>query len=231
MVSMLVLSGTSNAQSVKEDMIRLNEHYTADASYSMNIQVSLYPGKDDVEPDYQYSGHVKKSGSNFYSELMDRITLINERCILSIDQSKKMIVYQENNRKNNTLAQQFSSNEIGAVLDSTFLGTNEVTLQKQEGHKKFYLIIPKDKNSEYDKMEMVINTNNYTIEKYTYYFRPEAHAQYRKIVILYSQVEVGKKPDPEVFSENQFVRKEGNRMNPAPSYNGYEIIEHSNVSN
>src|ERR1044072_6007466 len=96
LIVLLVCSVWMRAQSPMQMVINMNNAYAKATSYSMNIEMDLFMGTNDVTPIHSYTGEACNSGNQYYSSLMGKTTVCNKECTVFIDDGQKTIIYSKN---------------------------------------------------------------------------------------------------------------------------------------
>lgn len=206
------------AQNEHELLSKVNKTYLEAKAFSMTANVEVYERRGDQKPLSSYSGSMQKSGSMYYSEMMGKITLLNSGCALVVDTEHQLIVYGKAWKGASA-----TNGNIAVVLDTALLKAAKIKLKSQEGKRKIIEIVPGNKM--YDKIEVVINSDNNTLEAITYYYAASELTPYQKLKISYGSIRINPKIPSSVFSEAKFVTKKGGKIVPVGQWSQYRLVD------
>ena len=209
----------TTAQTAASELDKVSQSYLSAEHLSMEANVYVYSSKIDVAGSFLGKGVMRKSKNNYYSRFLDDEVIINSRCMLIIDHSRKTIELYDavKSRKKNATQHLPDVKAIMASNDSVkYHG-----VRSGMKHFTFY-----NKRASVVKTELYVNAATGFIEKIEYYYSQsnveESYDAY-KVVIEYQGISV-KNPGEEPFSEKKYVSRKGSNMILAPSYKNYQLI-------
>lgn len=221
LIPILIIGSQLHAQNEKETLRAMYSNYNTMESLQMNVSVQLFRLSNDNAPMQQSQGKVFKDGFNYYSEMMGRTTLINKRCAVIIDNNNKVLLYSEPEGK---ASKEKESTEV--LPDSVLFGTGKLKTVSNKNNLHCIEIV-NDKDAQYRKIEMTINTLTKTLERIDYYFKPSEgrNPVFEKMTIIYSGIVINGKVSEDIFSEKKYISVSRDKITGLGKYAAYEIID------
>lgn len=219
-------AGTLFAQSPIQMVVKMNDTYAKATSFTMNVEMSMFMGTNDVTPIQSYTGEVCKSGELYYSSLMGKTTVCNKECTVFIDDGEKTIVYSKNpddKKRNNEPAE-------NVVPDTADFGKQAAyTFGKGTSTGSRVVIVPVDQ-SLYKKIEIVINKTTFVLEELVYYYsdNEDFSSSLTSTRIRYTSVQLNAAVPATKFSEKNFVTRKSGKLIGVGKYAAYNVIEQKN---
>lgn len=212
------------AQDWKADLLAMNKAYLDAKSFQMNIEVTSYANKNDATPILTANGKVFNANGSSYSEMVGKTTLLNQKCMLVVDNKQKMIIYKKVNKKESSVANGFSLAQIDSAV--LFFGKNVYVNYISNTPKEKRLLI-KYKNGNIDKIEMTINPVNNTLTEMIYYYNMQAPGysqSVEKTVIRFMNIQLNNSIPESLFSESKYVIIKKSKVTASANYAKYKII-------
>lgn len=219
-------AGTLFAQSPIQMVIKMNDAYAKASSFTMNVQMDMFMGTNDVTPIQSHSGEACKSGNLYYSSIMGKTTVCNKECTVFIDDGEKTIIYSKNpddNKRNNEPVESI-------VPDTADFGKQaSYTFGKGTSTGSRIVIVPVDQ-SLYKKIEMVVNKTSFVLEELVYYYsdNEDFSSSLTSVRIRYTSVQLNAVVPSSKFSEKSFVTRKSGKLTGVGKYAAYKVIEQTN---
>ena len=226
LIGMLWSTTFSIAQDFRTELFRMNDTYRKADNFSMKVNVKIYEKQSDTRERQSYEGMVKKQGNNYLSQMMGKTTLVNNNCVLLVDEGNKLIQYGDRpkDKKNPT-----DDKALCYAIDSVYLANNKLKmLSSEEGHMR--ILVSSEGDEVYEKTEILINTVSHVLEELTYYYKDEEKAGFSKIVISYSEVKLHAAFGKSDFSEKKYITASRNSITLAANYASYKLIDQRNFN-
>jgi hypothetical protein len=210
------------SQQEKDELKKMHAVYTSAGTFSMEINMNLFTTLSDVQPKQTANGKVYKNKDEYYSEMLGRITLVNNHCCLLIDKTQKLMIYSEpsKGKTDKSLA------EDSPVPDSSIFKNAKLHFLSQTS-QLHVIELKYDHDAMYDKIEISIDpTTNYLTKVVYYYAKIKGKAPaYAKTEINYTNIKLGEQIDNTVFSEKKFISVSKDKITPLSIYGSYEVID------
>jgi len=220
---LLLLSGVMGyAQTAREVLARLNKTMATAASYDMQVEVATYTNEQDASPAMKYSGRAVRSGARFYTQMLDRITVVNTEYMLVLDKRQRVILYRAVTKDDIAQADPMAALNIDSL--STIAAKNAVFLKNTPQKKVLFFSSPE---GQMKGMTMTIDAASSTIEEIVYTYEDSSTGKSRKAkaVIRYTNVKLNGKVDETLFRHQNYIVQKGKKITPAPAYKGYELMD------
>jgi outer membrane lipoprotein-sorting protein len=216
-----VCSTALNAETPVEMVIHMNKVYAGAKSFSMNIEMKMFIGNNDVTPASTYTGEAYKSGSSYYSFLMGKTTVCNNQCTVFIDDAEKIIVYGEHTQK-----QKKEQGPLEIPDTSVFGKLASYKFGKGSETSSRIVIVPSDRTL-YKRIELLINKKTYALEEVSYSYAAEEDpaSAVQKITIRYFNILFNPSISPDKFSESRFISRKKGQLSGIGKYAAYHIVE------
>lgn len=217
--------GVLHAQTPMQMVINMNNTYVKATSFTMNIEMAMFMGTNDVTPVQSYKGEACMSGNLYYSTLMGKTTVCNKECTVFIDDGQKTIVYSKNPDSKN------KSEEAQEIIPDTanFGRQAKYSFGKGTATASRVIIVPVDQ-SLYKKIEIVINNTTFVMEELLYHYsdNEDFSSSLTSTRIRYTSVVLNATVPSSKFSEKTFVTRKNGNLTGAGKYAAYEVIEQTN---
>lgn len=223
---LILLFGSGSAAFAKEltpmEVIReMNKRYINASSFSMNIQVDIYDNTNSSNAAQTFKGSACKRKENYFSKMMGQTTIVNERCLLLVDDDNKVIQYE---KKENSNDSHLKGMDIFSLLDS--LPKNFKSIQfAEESVDRYYIRFESlDTDPAYKNFTIEVDKNNFTFMGITYVMKNEEDSPYDKIAIHYTDTKFDAPLADDVFSETKYIIKSKGKVAPSPAFSKYRLI-------
>lgn len=216
---------TVSAQTPQADLRKMTAMYRSAKSYSMDITARFYSTEPGTAVQ-SHTGKACKSGSNYFSQMLNRTTIYNSRCRMLVDEEQKLILFNKPNKKEVNSIEP----EEQLFMDSVFYATAKVRYISQDAVRK--KIEVKTKSGEFDRMELVINAQTYALEQVVYYYAQNTAngvAGYSKTEISYTNIGINKPIPDSLFSEKKYIDRIKNKLTGVGRYATYKVVDQSNT--
>ncbi|MCW3071739.1 MAG: hypothetical protein JWO44_1629 [Bacteroidetes bacterium] len=222
---LLLMSAAMLSQNWKKDLLEMNKAYMNAKSFSMKVDVNSYAGLNDKKAFFRSAGEVVSSGSNYYTSMMGRITILNERCMLVVDHGQKMIVY----KKNNPASAPRNGFTIASLDSSMVMMEKNVKVKYLQDNAKEKRIELTYKSGEIARMEIVLDPVTCLMREVVFYYNTSKDYgnSLAKVVVTYTDTELDREVPDSFFSENNFLVSRKNEMLPLKKYEKYEVVNQS----
>jgi hypothetical protein len=209
------------AQPVRDELVKMNRTYQEASSFSMHLKVSLY-GKGQQAPEIVQEGHVQKQGEAYRSEFGGKVTLVNKKEILIIDDNQKLIAYSEVKGR-----QEKPEQDVSLLLDSGLFKTSTVKLKAKTGTEETIDVIPQ--YGAYKRIELVVSLTDHTLKSITYYYQMDEEQTFEKMTVVYSEVVIASPIPGAVFSTSSFLVKKGGKLTATGKYSDYKVLDETDL--
>lgn len=223
LITMLILFVQSSllSQTPQADLQRMTKVYRDAKSFSMDITARFYSKSADAENTVQ-TGKACRSEDSFFSQLMGRTTIYNNRCRLLVDEQQRLILFNKPYKKEDASV----SPEEQLFMDSAFYATAKLKYISQDAqHKKIEI---KTGTNTFERMEVTINAKTFVLEQVIYYYAEKSEngvAGYTRSEITYTNVLVNKPIAETVFSEKKYIARVKNTLAGVGIYAAYKVID------
>jgi len=226
--TLFLLALPSRAQTPKDDLVKMNTLYRDAKSFSMDLSMSLYVKEKDLTPQVTYKGKSMRDQTTYKTEMMNRISLVNERCALMIDAQQRLILYKERDQKKDKEMVPTGMDNLN--LDS-LIGRQSASMSYLVNSATEKRILISNPENVYKRIEISLDPATYTIRQIVYVFADAQSkvSQTSRIVIDYRNVTMNKPLDKSLFSEATYVRHKGGKPVPAEAYKNYQLIDEGKV--
>lgn len=219
LVLLIVPGIMAYSQDARSILIKMGERYREAKSFSMQLNMKVYEERFDEKAAVSFEGMVKKKGSNYYSEIMNKISLFNERCALIVDEGQQLIIVSK--------AVKDKHDAIAVIIDSVLFKNNKVKLKSDKGGKTVIEVFPA--GGMYESVEVTLNNPDHALEKVVYNYKEGLGLAYEKIEISYYQVKFNTAIPESFFSEKTFITKKNSGYAGVGTRSGYKVIDQSTI--
>src|SRR6218665_833047 len=211
------------AQAWLSDIKKVNHVFANASSFSMQLSVKIYDRQAAATPMMTYSGKVMKSGSLYFSEMMGKVTLLNEKGNLFVDEAQKVVVFRKSTgAKKAVQAPNFT--KLKTALHSILTkGATATYMENSALNKKIRIV---NNNYVYKTVEISIDPATYAIRQVIYYMDPATAAENNvaKIVVDYSGVQTNTPLASALFSEKKYVLVANGKASLTKAYKEFKLI-------
>lgn len=202
-VANFLLAFVCSGQNAIDDLAKMNKSFMNAKSYATNVKVNFYEKLNNDTIKMSYKGFVKKSKQNYISEINGKTILLNDKCLLIVDDNQKTLYYGDP-LKTETVSQN------ALLIDTALLkGVTFYYVDIDNNHKH---VRAKYLNNEYDSIDVVFNAKEYFLEKVIYYYKQNDNILFPKVIITYSDTKIDKTIPESEFSEKEYITYKGNSI-------------------
>ncbi|MDX2172813.1 MAG: hypothetical protein SFY56_06815 [Bacteroidota bacterium] len=207
------------------DFKKVNASYAKLESYSIDTYYTVYTEHNTQERLESKNGKYVKYKSNSYTMVDDIQTYTINDKIISINKGDKLISVGDNTPSD--------TDPLGTNSDSLLTMCSDIKVETINAHeKKYTLLFDNAENSEYNKVEISINTleNRYT--KLVLFYNMEinlksdfyADAKQPRLEIMYKNFKL-LTADPQIFNDALYIVNDNEKLKPAPKYYNYRLVD------
>ena len=212
------------AQDFIRDYERMMESYRNTEEYSLAASMHTYSDWASDKPVETMKAEMRRHGSNYLCRMDGTIMLVNKRCRLMVQPSRKMMIYSSQEKKKKGKPMELELDE-GLLPDMS--GVLDMVRERAEymGEKdgiRHYSIV--DGGGHLERMEMYIDTESYMVSRIEYYYDKKAYAGSSKSVLVYDRIDTSPDFSDSDFSESPYVEMRGGVPVPIGRYSDYELI-------
>jgi hypothetical protein len=211
-----------SAQDFSQDHKKVQMAYLNLNDFYCEIKIDMYTKTNASKPDRVLKSVLKKQANNSWHTIGKTTVLVNDKCMLYLDENQKTILYT----KLDALDKKKSSNPyINGVIDSLPKKNDSVVFNGiSDGKIKYTLYTSKQTIV---RTEISIDQQTYLIAKIVYYYKTGKQMEFEKIEIGYENRNMNPIFSKDEFSEKKYVNYTGKTLKPALAFAEYrtEIIE------
>jgi hypothetical protein len=230
-IALLALSLAVNAQDAIRrqasiDFRLVNMAYAQASRLKMDVNYTLFPSYTSTTPFEESRGVFMKQGENSYSNLLGIISLSNSKATVTLDSNEQTIVVADPSTH--------KSGEPNLVELDTLLSTcSSIEFKELEGVKYYKLKFDGVLFSEYNAIEVFIDSKTNFLGRITMFFRIELDLDEEndryinekpRLEIIYTGVTTNPVFTPDQFSETKFVGIRGKIVTAAAAYAKYRVV-------
>jgi outer membrane lipoprotein-sorting protein len=228
----LLCTYTTNAQepSCKEVLNKLSHAYADAQTYSMKVEMEIYEKNSQKAPLQSFKGSVCKSSGQYYSEMMGRTMLSNQRCVLVVDDIQKRIMYSSKDKKERT--PYVMSSSIESQVDSMIKHCKAVKLipNSSTSNNSYRIeVTPSDNDPYYSSMTILVNRKTFALEQMECIYKESEEMPYNKVVIRYENISINAPVQDSFFQESKFILRSKGKITATAGYSSYEIINKDEI--
>lgn len=207
------LSYTLSAQNVKQDIERINEAYRSLKGAQVELEYQHYAGYDPGNPEIS-KGTASWQGANQKMSTPAMERLQNEKYAILVNHDMKTIIIQ-NAQVATNIGSPIPLDSLLAICDSIHF------LQKENGLLAYRFVIGV---LGFEAIEVVFNPQSYFIERIVCYQLPWKEGELGdRTEIHYRNFQRLSTSSTSPFSEQKYVRRDGDQFLPQLAYKGYEL--------
>jgi hypothetical protein len=213
---LLMFACTATAQNFKEDFSSVQRAYSRLDNFYCEISVKMYEKHTSGKPGETMHSYIKKHKGNFSYSMGDMKMIVNEKCILYINDREKQMVYTIRDTKREL---KVPSHDAAAIVDSLVKKSDSVVFVTGKGSVKEYIVY--SSKGLITKTHLSIDKESSLIKIIEYYYNPDKSPAADKVVIEYQQMNTAPSFSDDDFSEKKYVAYSGKVLKPFPPYTGY----------
>lgn len=198
---------------------KMNQQYATATSLKFEFEAMYYSNHSRIKPLNTMTGKVISSGQNYYSDAMGREIIVSGKSTLIVDNEQLTITCLPGSDKPDK--KQKGATAVGP--DSAWLVATEITLLNQSGDLR--TIVIKEKNSIYERTEILINATTYAMEQVVYYYSTMESGGKPCFVVNYKNVAFNTTIPDAVFSEKKYIQRKNGTIVSMPAWSKYTIVD------
>lgn len=207
------------SQTPKDDLIAMSKKFSALKSFDMTVEVKTYKNEFDQTPSFTTKGRTAKSNDKFYLNMLNRVTILNNKTMLVIDEKQKMLLY------NKISAEQIKALNANQVINiDSLVASNptEVAYILNSASEKKISIKSKDENIK--SIVVTFNPTTYILKEILYMYTNDGkkNTGNSKVVITYSNFSTTNIPES-IFNQSKYIVL-GKKITTSKLYKNYRLI-------
>jgi hypothetical protein len=221
------LASTLVAQDFKTDYKKVQDTYLHLENFYCELKINMYKKSSAPAPLQQLTAVIKKQGENTCYTMGKITMLVNEKCMLYLDEQEKRMVYTIRDTKKIVP----DLNQYTAIVDSLLDRNDSVIFNGSKNDEKKYTLYTS--KQEIMRAEVYIDQRLNTLSKLVYYYKSRKNTEFEKVSIDYDHITMAAVFKPADFSESKYVLVTGKKLTPAAGFAGYqiEVIDQRNLKN
>lgn len=214
---LLILPGSlAVAQDFKKDYNQVQDAYTKLDKFYCEIKIKLYESHQSVKPGETITSLIKKQNNDFWYSMGRIKMIVNEKCILYIDENEKQMIYTIRDTKREM---KIPNQDVAAIIDSLVKKSDSVVFTGSKDNCKHYAIYAS--KALITKTELAIDRESFLIKTIEYYYDPMKSPSSNKIIIEYSKMDTAPLFTDSEFSEKRYAAYSNKVLKPLSPYVGY----------
>ena len=206
-------------QSAISDLITMNKKISSLTAYDISVDVKVF--KDNsTSPTLSSKGRTIKSGHNFYLNMLNKKTIINEDLMLVVDDKNKSLMYTVITKEQLKTMDYTKVMNIDSLIKSSKSVIKYVLNNSTEKRIEIY---SKDEDIEY--VIISLNPKSYILKAVEYKYSKESVKLNgnSKVTIQYTQFLLETK-NPELLFQNKYITIKSNQIVATKQYQSYKLI-------
>lgn len=203
-----------------EQLIRQSYLRFEDAeNLELKVVVKVFDDQSD-KPLQEQNIQIKKRGKEFFYVLDDISMLLNDRYLITVDHQNRTLSY-----KTRSVDEVITENPLAKLnMDSVLNLVEDPELVRKSGD--ILQFIMQQKTGEIKTLNVWVDQSVPRITSLSYYYKSrDSKADYR-VKIDYPLLNNNPVFDRKVFSEKQFLTREGDSFVPAQKYRDYSVLNY-----
>jgi hypothetical protein len=190
----LLQSICSNAQNFRDDYKKMQDAYASLDRFSCDLKIKTFEHAADSKASAVMSAALRKQGDN-YSYFLGRMKMImNDDCLLFIDEAARQMTYTIRNKKKEAAAPQMPA----FAIDTLIKKSDSVICKGLENGKKHYIAY--SSKGLILSTELFINTETNLLENVIYHYDAKRYSS-EKVEIDYCNMQLHPEFAADEFSE------------------------------
>lgn len=224
--AMSVKALNTPAEKAKADFKKVNDLYSSTASYSLDIQYSVYDNHTGGNLVEQKSGKYIKYQDMSYSKVLEIETVVNPKRTVVVNHEDKFIVITDTKK--------MSLSPLQTNVDSLLKWCSSIKVQDLGTTERHYTLnFTDDDEVEFSRIELYINLSNYSIKKMVLCYNQEmpltqndyyAKEKKPRLEIVYKTFTASPPVSAALFAEGTYVTQENNAYKGKGKTATYEVI-------
>lgn len=215
----LCLTTIGIAQDFKSDFKKAAEFYKNNQTLSMKVSVKGYTSKNDLKGNLISSGNMYRSGSKYYSSIMNNELICDGKSILLINHTDKQVIYKSEAGKSDVSAATMQQ------MDSLLAKKKGVSYKGLSGNLLEYVI--STPGEAIIQTTVWLDKSTFAIKKISYLYNQnseEYETEMYKTEIEYSSISTDK-PADDKFKISALIEKKGKTYTGKGKLKEYQITE------
>jgi len=215
------------AEKARVDFQKVNSLYASTASYSLDIQYTVFDNHTGGNLVEQKSGKYIRHQEMSYSKLLDVETIVNPKRTIVVNHEDRFIVIADTKKTELSPLQTDMGNLLGQC--------SNIIIRDVGSTERHYTLSfsEEESESEFSKIELVINLTNYSIKKMTLYYNQEmpltendyyAKEKKPRLEIVYKTFTSLSSVNPVMFAESAYVSETNSVYKGKGKCSAYEVI-------
>lgn len=221
-ISFYCINANGQDNLIKDDLLKLNLHYSTLNSYSMSFEVQYI--NDDSKVFFKQKGKVVHSPSIHYSDVAGNITLVNGIEFISIIKDRQMMYY---NKNKDQVKKQMENIDITKRIDSLYAKNDLYKysyLTTGKGKKRIFIENRNEKKT-YDAFEIIIDSKTNRLLEFKYYIKSNSQNNLNEIRIIYLQENTKANLKLPFLKLKYYVKGSDKQKRVSENFTSYRLID------
>lgn len=206
------------AQDFKSDYMRLHESYGKLNKFYCEVKVAMYEKESNSKPDEIITSMIKKMDQNYWYSLGRLIMLMNDNCVLYVDQSSKEMTYAVRDIKKETKP----FDQYAATIDTIVKRADSVIFKGIANNIKLYQVY--SSKSIIERTELSIDQQTGLVNRIVYYYNKSKNPYSEKVIIEYLKMNITPDFTDSDFSEKKYALYSKKILKPLGTFSGYKTL-------
>lgn len=214
------------SQNPKDDLIAMSKKFSGLKSFDMTVEVKTYKNEFDQSPSFTTKGRTVKSNDKFYLNVLNRVTILNNKIMIVVDEKQKMILY---NKISDEQIKALTKNQTINIDSIVASNPTEVSYILNSANEKKISIKSKDENIK--SIVVTFNATTYILKEILYMYTNDGkkNTGNSKVVITYSNFLTENISDSN-FNQSRYIVL-GKKITATKLYKNYKLINVEDYSN
>jgi hypothetical protein len=208
-----------NAQSAIDDLITMNKKISSLTAYDISVDVKVFKN-NSVTPTFSSKGRTIKSGNNFFLNMLNKKTIINEDLMLVVDEQQKALMYAVVTKEQLKALEYTNVINIDSLIKSSKSIIKYLINNSTEKKIEIY-----SKDEDIEQIIISLNPKSLVIKSIEYLYSKESVklSGNSKVIIQYTDFLLETK-NPELLSQKKYIIKKSNQIVATKLYQTYKLI-------
>lgn len=213
-------------QDFKKDYNQVQEAYNKLDKFSCEIKIKIYETYQSVKPGEIISSVIKKQKNDFWYSMGRIKMIVNEKCILYIDENEKQIIYTIRDKKREM---KIPNQDVAAIIDSLVKKSDSIIFAGNKDNSIHYSIYAS--KALITKTDLFIDKESFLVKTIEYYYDEKKSPTSNKIIIEYSKMDTSPVFTDSEFSEKKYAAYSNKVLKPLPPYVGFRtsVIDQNSI--
>lgn len=214
------------AQNFKTNFASTQAAYNTLDKFYCEVGISIYDNYSSKNPEEKIASVIKKQKNNFWYSMGKTIMVVNDKCILYINNDAKQIVYTIRDKKREI---EVPNQNAAAMIDSIVKKSDSVIFEGIKNNCFQYAIYAS--RAAIIKTELSIGQDDFLIKRICYYYDEKKYPTSNKVIIEYSKINTTIDFSDAEFSEKKYITYSNRGLKPLPPYVGYSatIVDQNDI--